>query len=348
MKRQMRTALWAVAAAVAMLAAPVAATAQDKKGAGKEIKLATLAPKGSAWAKILEKGAKEIEVGTEGRVKIKYFFSGQQGDERDVVRKMTSGNLDGAALTAVGLGLIKGDVRVLELPFLFTNDQQVDYVRDAMKGDFEAQFDAAGYVLLAWGDVGWTHIYTNFEIKSKADLGKTKMWAWKDDPIVRALFKGLGMNGVPLGVPDVYPQLQTGGIDACYGSPLAAVALQWYTKVKFATKTPINYAIGALVVRKDVFNSFSAADQKVIRDASTKTGAELLKTVRKDNERAKKAMQKSGVTFVDTPAALVADLETEGKKVWGALVGTLYKKEFLEKVMKFRDEAVKKYPKTQQ
>ena len=327
-------------AAALLMALPAMARAAEPV----ELKMATLAPKGSAWAKILEKGGKDIEAQTQGRVKVKYFFSGQQGDERDVVRKMTSGNLDGGALTAVGLGLIKGDVRVLELPFLFTNDKQLDYVRDAMKADFEQQFDSAGYVLLAWGDVGWTHIYTQNAINTRADLAKAKMWAWKDDPIVRALFKGLGINGVPLGVPDVYPQLQTGGIDACYGSPLAAVALQWYTKVKFATNTPISYAIGAMVVRKDVFNKLSAEDQKIIRTSSAAMGTELLAMVRKDNERAKKAMQKAGVKFIDTPAALVSELQAEGQKVWKSLVGSLYQQPMLDKVLKIRGEAVKKFP----
>jgi TRAP-type C4-dicarboxylate transport system substrate-binding protein len=342
MKLKSARLAWLAAAAAMLFAVALPGTARAAEPV--ELKLATLAPKGSAWAKVLEKGGKDIETQTQGRVKVKYFFSGQQGDERDVVRKMTSGNLDGGVLTAVGLGLIKGDVRVLELPFLFTNDKQLDFVRDAMKADFEAQFDSAGYVLLAWGDVGWTHIYTNIEINSKADLAKTKMWAWKDDPIVRTLFKGLGINGVPLGVPDVYPQLQTGGIDACYGSPLAAVALQWYTKVKFATNTPISYAIGAMIVRKDVFSKLSADDQKVIRASSAVMGGELLKMIRKDNERAKKAMQKSGVKFVDTPAALVTELQAEGQKVWKALVGSLYQQGMLDKVLKLRGEALKKYP----
>jgi TRAP-type C4-dicarboxylate transport system substrate-binding protein len=308
------------------------------------LQIATLAPKGSAWAKIMEKGAKDVETGTAGRVKIKYFFSGQQGDERDVVRKMTNGTLDGSALTAVGLGLIRGDVRVLELPFMFTNDKQLDYVRDQMKADFEAQFDSAGYVLLAWGDVGWTHIYTNSQVSSKADLQKAKIWAWKDDPIVRALFKGLGINGVPLGVPDVKPNLQTGAIDACYGSPLAAVTLQWYTKIKFATNTPISYSIGALIVRKDVLGKLDPADQQVVIAAGKSMGADLMKAVRKDNERAKKAMEKSGVKFVDVPAALITEMQAEAQKVWTGLVGSLYQKAFLEKILKFRADAIKKFP----
>jgi TRAP-type C4-dicarboxylate transport system substrate-binding protein len=73
-------------------------------------------------------------------------------------------------------------------------------------------------------------------------------------------------------------------------------------------------------------------------------GAELLAMVRKDNERAKKAMQKAGVKFIETPAALVAELQSEGQKVWKTLVGSLYQQPMLDKVLKIRGEAVKKFP----
>src|SRR5688572_27041951 len=150
-------------AAAALVVAPARSEAL-------EIKIASLAPEGSAWAKILQEGGKKIAERTGGRITVKYFFSGSQGDERDVVRKMKLGQIDGSALTAVGLGLIKGDVRVLELPFLIKNNQELDYVRDKMAPDFERQFDDAGYKLIAWGDVGWTHYYSLIELKSRADL----------------------------------------------------------------------------------------------------------------------------------------------------------------------------------
>src|SRR5262245_57186285 len=209
---------------LAFLGLAAAALLAPAEAEAREVKIATLAPDGSAWAKIMAEGGKKIGEKTSGRVQVKYFFSGSQGDERDVVRKMKLGQIDGSALTAVGLGLIKGDVRVLELPFLIKNNQELDYVRDKMAPDFEKQFADAGYVLIAWGDVGWTHYYSNREIKNKEDLKAVKMWAWTDDPIVRAFFKRMDINGVPLGVPDVLPALQTDTINACYGSPLAAVA----------------------------------------------------------------------------------------------------------------------------
>src|SRR5262245_52892850 len=148
---------------VALVAASPAAFADPV-----EVKIATLAPDGSAWAKIMQEGGRKIGDKTAGRVTVKYYFSGAQGDERDAVRKMKLGQIDGAALTAVGLGLIKGDVRILELPFLFHNDKELDYVRTKMAPDFEKQFDDAGYVLLSWGDVGCVHLYTNIPVNSVA------------------------------------------------------------------------------------------------------------------------------------------------------------------------------------
>src|SRR5262245_12643234 len=317
---------------LAFLGLAAAALLAPAEAEAREVKIATLAPDGSAWAKIMAEGGKKIGEKTSGRVQVKYFFSGSQGDERDVVRKMKLGQIDGSALTAVGLGLIKGDVRVLELPFLFKSDKELDYVRDKMAPEFEKQFDEAGYVLLAWGDVGCTHLYSNTPVASKKDLASTKMWAWTDDPIVRAFFKRLGVNGVPLGVPDVLPSLQTGLIDACYGSPLAAVALQWYTKVTYATELPISYSIGALVVRKDVFEKLPAEDQAAIRKAGKTMGEGLLQTVRKDNDRARKAMEKQGVKFLPVPPALSADLEAQAQGVWGELSGKQYPPELLAKV----------------
>jgi TRAP-type C4-dicarboxylate transport system substrate-binding protein len=307
-----------------------------------EVKIATLAPDGSAWAKIMADGGRKIADRTGGRVTVKYFFGGTQGDERDVVRKMKLGQLDGAALTAVGLGLIKGDVRVLELPFLFKTDKELDYVRSKMAPDFEKQFHDAGYELLSWGDVGWVHLFSNIPVNSQDDLNKTKMWAWTDDKIVRSFFKKLGVNGVPLGVPDVLPALQTGTIDACYGSPLAVVALQWYTKVKYASETTIGYSIGALVIRKESFAKLSPEDQKAVREIGTEIGAELMKSVRRDNERAKNAMKKSGVQFVPTPPALIESFQTTAQAVWKELAGgELYSSELLERVKKNVAEAPK-------
>jgi TRAP-type C4-dicarboxylate transport system substrate-binding protein len=310
-----------------------------------ELKIATLAPKNSAWAKAMEQGAKQAAEKTGGRLTMKYYFSGQQGDERDMVRKMESGAIDGAVVTAVGLGIILPEVRVLELPTLFESVEELDDVRDAMTAEFEKRFAAKGYVLVTWGDVGWVHTFSTIEYKSIDDLKKAKAWVWSDDPITRAMQKRLGINGVPLGVPAVLSALTTGQIDTCYGSPLSMIALQWYTKVRYASDKPLSYAIGGFVVRKDVFDQLSAEDQKAFLTGARENSKKIIAGVRKDNDRARKALVKNGIVFFTVPPETEKLFRDAAAKVWGDLTGQLYPKELLDQVVKYRDEARAKYAK---
>ncbi len=275
------------------------------------LKIATLAPDGSSWMNLFREWGRNVEAKSGGRVKIKFFAGGSQGDERDAVRKMRLGQLSGAAVTAIGLGLIQPEVRVLELPMLVKSYAELDHVRDAMGEDFKKKFEEKGYVLLGWGDVGPVYIFSNIPIKSKADLMQTKLWAWTDDPLVKTMFRQLGSNGVPLGVPDVLTSLQTGLINACYGSPLSMVALQWYTKVKFMTSMQLSQAIGASVVTKRDWDKLGPEMQKVVMDEAKVMEKKLLTTIRADNDKALASMKAAGVQVIETPPAMQKEFEAQ-------------------------------------
>ena len=315
-----------------------AATAGTAAAENIEIRLATLAPDGSSWMKVLSKGAAEIDTKTDGRVKVKYYAGGVQGDERDVVRKMNLGQLDGAAVTSVGLSMIDESIRVLELPRMFETVEEVDYVADKMWPYFQAKFEKKGYKLNDRGDVGWIYFMSKNEVKSLADLKAQKVWMWGDDGIVRAMYKKLGVSGVPLGVPEVEPALATGRINACYGSPLAAVALQWNTKVKYITSMPMSFAIGATVIKTDVYKKVSAEDTKLISKITKNMSKKLRQTIRKDNASALKQMQRKGVKVTETPPDMVAGFDKNAKEVWGELTGKVFSQAELDMVLKHRDE----------
>ncbi|HET6614028.1 MAG TPA: TRAP transporter substrate-binding protein DctP [Kofleriaceae bacterium] len=327
------TLLMGIVAATALLMAARAPMAHAS-----ELRIATLAPDGSSWMKLLNAGAKAISKYTEGRVTHKFYPSGVQGDERSVVRKMKLGQLDGAALTSVGLALIEDSVRVLELPMMFKTTAELDYVRNKMWPYFQRKFAKKGFVLLAPGDVGFIYFYSSTPVKSISGLRNAKVWLWTDDRIVRAMFKKLGINGVPLGVPDVLPALQTGRINACYSSPLAAVALQWYTKVKYSTSMPMSYGIGATVIRQEAWNKLSAKDRTVITKIGNQVGKKLRGVVRKDNKRAFRAMSGSGVKVIETPASMVRNFDKAAQEVWKQLAGSVYSQKELDMVLKYRAE----------
>src|SRR5689334_12374893 len=320
-------------AAVATLASAQVARAENV-----EIRLATLAPSGSPWMEVLNKAQAEIKDKTGGRVTLKYYEGGQQGDERDFVRKIGLGQLDGAAITSVGLAMIDESIRVLELPMLFQSAEEVDYVADKMWPYFQKKFEKKGYKLNDRGEVGWVYFMSKNKVASLADLKGRKLWMWGDDQLVAAMFKKLGLNGIPLGVPEVDAGLTSGKINACYGSPVASVALQWYSKVKFMTSMPMSFAIGATVVSTKSLAKISADDQKAIEAIGKASSKKLRKVIRKANEDAKTTMTRKGITVVQTPVAMVDDFTKQAQDVWKELTGKVYSKEELDMVLKYRDE----------
>jgi TRAP-type C4-dicarboxylate transport system substrate-binding protein len=317
-----------VAAALLALGSP--ARAQETH----TIKIATLAPEGSSWMILFHQWGKAVEEHSGGKLKIKFYAGGVAGDERDAVRKMRLGQINAAAVTSIGLGLIQPEVRVLEVPMLVRTYDELDYARNTLDADLRKKFEDKGYVLLAWGDVGPVHIFSNIPLKSRGDLAQTKLWAWVDDPIVRSLFTQLGANGVPLGVPDVLPSLQTGLINACYGSPLSTLALQWYTKVKYMTSMHIAQAIGATVMAKKDFDKLPPDLQQVLLKDSKELEAKVLKQIRDENNKSMNSLKQAGIQVVDTPPEMVKDFEKEAIALRPKLEPSVYTHEFRVKLEK--------------
>jgi TRAP-type C4-dicarboxylate transport system substrate-binding protein len=305
---------------------------------GTELRVATLAPPDSTWMKILDKGSADIAEKTSQRVTIKWYPGGVQGDERDFVRKIGLGQLDGAAVTSIGLAMIDESIRVLELPMMFESIEEMDYVADKMWPYFQKKFEKKGYKLTDRGEIGWVYFMSKNKIESLADLKNAKVWQWGDDQIVAAMYRKLNISGVPLGVPEVDAALTSGRINACYGSPLAAVALQWNTKISYMTSMPMSYGLGATVMSMDAFKKLSEEDQQTLLKMTNKMGAKVRTGVRKDNKDAQKQMLQKGVKVVETPAAMVTEFTKASQEVWKELAGKVYSQAELDMVLKYRDE----------
>lgn len=283
------------AAGVAAIGAPLIAKGQAET----TLKLASLAPDGSSWAKAFKMIAREVGKRSDGRIAIKFYPGGAMGDESAMIRKCRTGQLDGAAVTSVGLGEINKQVLMMQLPLLFANYKQVDYVREKMKPNFEKLFSDGGFQLGAWGDVGFLYPFSNEPVATPDDLKKTKFWVWDADPVTKVTAEVAGVNGVELSVPDVLPSLQTGVIDACASSPYALISLQWYSKIKYVTNLRMAMGIGASVISKKSFDKLSDDDKQLLMDVSSEYGSKLVSRIRKDNKKAISTLQDKGVQVVE-------------------------------------------------
>lgn len=263
------------------------------------LKFATLAPAGTTWVNMLQDWADEVRRESQGRLLFKIYPGGVQGDEPDVLKKIRFGQLQGGAFTGYGIGHIYSPTRVLELPFLFNDIEEIDYVRKQFMPDIEQGYRDNGYELLGWMEVGFVYFFSREPIQSLSDLQHRRIWNWQGDPMGQAFFDASGLSPVPLSIIDVYTSLSTGLIDTVYAPPLGAIAMQWFTKTRYITDVPMANGIGSLVVSRRFFQDLPQDLQKLLKRTGEVTGERLIDATRRDNIEGLEVLKQRGMQIVE-------------------------------------------------
>jgi TRAP-type C4-dicarboxylate transport system substrate-binding protein len=301
-------------------------------------KVATVAPKDSPWMAALTAMAKEVETATAGAVSFKFFPGMVSGDEKDMVRKMRAGQLQGAALTGVGLQMIEPNTLVLQLPMLFQSFEELDKVREKMDSKLQGFVAEKGFVILGWSDLGWMYLFTGVPVSSLESFKDVKMWGWEDEPISKRFFEMAGISQVSLSLPDVLPGLQRGMINGVYNSPLGAIALQWDKYVKCITGMTIAIGVGATVVAKSQWDLISSEHQAKVLEIAKKHHANLRADIRKKNKEAVGTLKKQGITVVAVPPAEVERFVALAARVRTDIAAKMFKAGLLDEVNKYLKE----------
>jgi TRAP-type C4-dicarboxylate transport system substrate-binding protein len=292
-KKMLRSA----AMAVALLAAVGSAQAASI------IKIATVAPDGTAWMNEMRGVAAAVKTRTTDRVEIKFYPGGVMGDDATVLRKVKIGQLQGAVFTGGEATAITPDAAVYSQPFQFRTQEEVDKVRAALDPLLVQSFEKAGFYAPGISGGGFAYLMSVRDIHGKDDLKSAKVWVPQGDHIAEVAFKAAGVTPIPLPLADVYTSMQTGLIDTVANTPSGAIAFQWHTKVKYMIDLPLTYVIGVLAIDKKAVDALGADDQKLVNEEFGAAFARLEKATRADNAQARDALRKQGVAITVPTAA---------------------------------------------
>lgn len=305
-----------------------------------QLKLAVLVPEGTTWGNSLKKLSKEVETATGGEVNFKIYYGGVAGDEPDVLRKVRIGQMQGGIFTGKVLGDIYGDLRGIEIPFTFYQDQKkASETLVKLTPSLNQGLKSKGFVNLGFYEVGQVYVVSTKKISNLDELKGTKIWSWEGDKLVEAMLESLNLVSVPLALPDVLSSLSTGIINAAYAPPLAILALQWQTKIKYLINFPTAFSIGALLVSDKAWAKVKPLHQQKILAISAKFVKEANEKSIAESAAALEQLKKSGVQFVSFPDA---DYK-KAASVRGLVIEKLKKENYLSaKIIQEVDKEAKK------
>ena len=297
-----RKTFFGLAMAAAALAFTAAAPAQTYKS---EYKMSLVLGPAYPWGKGGEIWANLVRERTQGRINIKLYpgVSLIQGDQTREFSAIRQGVIDLAVGSTINWSPQVKELNLFSLPFLMPDYAAMDALTQGEVGkEMFKIIDKAGVVPLAWGENGYREISNSkLAIRKPEDLKGLKIRV-VGSPLFLDTFTALGANPTQMSWADAQPALATGAVDG-QENPMAI-----YTAAKLHTMaqkhvTMWGYVADPLifVANKDIWASWTPADQAIVKQAAMDAGKQEIAIARK------------GLAEIDKP--LLKDIAAKGVTV---------------------------------
>ncbi len=276
-----------------------------------KIKMATMAPKGSAFYKIIKDMGNEWKDVSGNKVRLKIYPGGVAGSDVDVVRKIKLGTVNAGMITSAGLATIHKAVNVFQMPATYRSPAELDYAISQLGPQVAAIYEQHGIVILSWGEAGWIRFLSKTPMGPPSERAKQKMFIVAGNSVQTGLWQSAGFNAVPLPVTEISTGLQTGLITAVPSTAQTALMFQWYQHAPHFMSLAWAPMMGAIVVDKKIWDRIEPSMRQQLKVIAENYGRKLIEQVRPGEAKAIEAMQKRGLVVDETPP----DVEAEWRKL---------------------------------
>ena len=210
---------------------------------------------------------------------------------RPCCAKLRVGQLHGAAMTSGGVLQPYPDIALYNLPLVFRNAAEVDYVRARLDEKLMAGLRENKFVGFGLAEVGFAYPMMKDPMTAVASFQDRRVWAPDNDPGALKAYASFQYFAIPLPIADVLTGLQTGLIDTIGSPSIGAIALQWHTQVDYALELLLMYVYGLFAITERAFNRMDEASKRSsLKNWKPRSPASMPCRVRKDNEAANQAL----------------------------------------------------------
>jgi TRAP-type transport system periplasmic protein len=283
---------------------PLSAPAADYKA---EYKLSTVVGKPFPWGIAGERWAELVKEKTKGRINIKAYpgVSLVGGDQTKEFTAIRQGSIDMAIGSTINWSPQIKELNIFSMPFLMPDYKAIDALTGGVVGkELFKILSSKDVVPLAWGENGFRELSNSKRaIKSPDDLKGLKIRV-VGSPLFLDTFTALGANPTQMVWADAVPALSSGAVDGQENpltiytvAKLAAAANQKFLTIWGYVADPLIF-----VVSQSVWKSWTAEDQKAVREAAEQAAKENIAAARKGlvppDDSMFKEVESGGVTVV--------------------------------------------------
>jgi TRAP-type C4-dicarboxylate transport system substrate-binding protein len=319
----------AVAAAAIFVLAAAAARAEPIT-----LRMGTVAPGGTEWARITRAISDDLATRTGGQVKTKWYLGGIAGDELQMAERVRKDQLDGIASGGTICTHLSPSMRVLRLVGLFQTRDESSYVAGRLKPIFDEEFRKAGFINLGEVGIGPDLIFSRDPIRSMDDLKKARLWVWNLDDVSRSSWQLLGVPIVPTDINDAWRAYDDNRTDGFLAVPSAALAFQWSAKARYVADLRVSFLRSCVVMSTRAFDTLSLDQRNALLQTASKGILQLEELGRRQDEQLMGSLfGKQGLVKTAVSEGFRSDFFAQARGVREQLAAKLISPALLQKVL---------------
>lgn len=283
-------------------AAAPAAAAPAASAAPTVLKLGMTINEQDSFYVCASKFAELVKEKTNNAYNIELFPNSALGDERTMLESMQMGTLDAGIITSGPFVNFAPEFGVLDMPFLFPNNEAAYKVLDGEIGkEILSKLEAKDLKGLAYAERGFRNLTNSVRpVKTAADIKDLKIRVMENEVYI-ASFNALGVNAVPMAWTEALTALQQGTIQGQENPVNVIHAYKMWDSQKYVTMTRHAYAAAVITFSLEKFNKLPADIQKIFTE-SAQEAAEFERAWVAENEATQIAALKSnGMEVIEDP-----------------------------------------------
>jgi tripartite ATP-independent transporter DctP family solute receptor len=234
-----------------------------------------------------------------GRHQIRVFHSRQLGEEKETIEQTRIGAIDLNRTNAALIGTFVPAMNVLAMPFLFRSIEHKQKVLDGPIGTaILDSFEPFGFVGLTFYDSGARSVYNSVRpVRSVADMKGLRLRVQQSE-LMSDMIKALGAEPIELPYGQVRTGLATKLIDGAENNWPSFVTTDHYKYAGYYTLTEHTMSPELLVMSQKAWESLSAEDRKIFREAAIQSSHFMRERWKDLEERSRRQAESAGVTIV--------------------------------------------------